>query len=161
MKCDLSQTKDALTEAKTRVTAAEASVKFLDTSLAKHKVDVFTLTTALAASKDQVAELEREVTPTFTNLTMARNVAQEESTNVLDLDSEVKTLTRKVDDVVGTAVASVNQRVDRFHNSTNGAPQPNPRGANIHGSSGTGPGVGGTGVGGGNGGGGTASCSAP
>lgn len=65
MQRELGQTKESLTEAKTRVTAAEANVKLFntslakhkDTSLAKHKANVSRFTTALAASKAFVAEL--------------------------------------------------------------------------------------------------------
>lgn len=54
MQRELSQTKDALTEANTLVNTAEASVMLLETSVARYKVNVSRLTTALAASKASV-----------------------------------------------------------------------------------------------------------
>lgn len=115
---EIFETKSALTEAKTPVTVEEASLKLLNTSLANYNADVSSLTTACGASKTSVTELERENTKASKNLKTPRNVAQETSTAIFDLEGKMTNLTLQVDVLVLTAVPSARYRVDRIQKST-------------------------------------------
>lgn len=108
---DLAQIKYAVTTSKSRVTAADASGKLLDTSSAKHKANMFRLTTTLAASKPRVAELECDTIKASNNMSMARNAAHEAITIVFDLEGQITNLTSQVNDCLHTAVAAAPQRV--------------------------------------------------
>lgn len=120
---------DVLSEAKTSATASESNVKLLDAELSKQKEDMTRLATELAAASVRIAGLESDAKTSDANLTTARSASQEAITALYDLEGKVTNLMHQVDDVFRTAVAAARLRVDRIHNPSEGAPQPNPSSA--------------------------------
>lgn len=112
---DVADAGKATTNATTRATSADATVKVLQAEVLKHK-NLFRLTTDLSTANAHIAELERDVKTARTNPTTAGKSARETSTAVFDIQGAVTDLTRILNDKVRNAFAVAHVRVDGSQN---------------------------------------------